>query len=354
MATDALKSIWYITRKFPPSRGGMQQLSHRIATELGVLRPLTLLRWRAGQWGLPLFVLGSLMRLGWGLMRGQVRVLLLGDPVLSLLALPARWAGVPVAVVVHGLDLTYPNRLYQWYLRSFFRGRMDTYICISRFVFDALIARGVDESRCALIHPGASDSPMLETGGWKDSPPALLILGRLVRRKGALWFVREVMPRVLASRASVRLDIVGDGPERAAIAQAIRDANLDEAVRLWGDVDEANKAQRLAQCDVVLMPNIRVEGDPEGFGLVALEAAMSRRYVVAADLEGLRDAVARPELGRLLPTEDADAWAMAIVELLADRQDLRAKGEAARAYAAAHCSWRQMGRRYAECLDALV
>lgn len=41
MATDALKSIWYITRKFPPSRGGMQQLSHRIATELSALRPLT-------------------------------------------------------------------------------------------------------------------------------------------------------------------------------------------------------------------------------------------------------------------------------------------------------------------------
>lgn len=354
MATDALKSIWYITRKFPPSRGGMQQLSHRIATELSALRPLTLLRWRAGQWGLPIFVLGALLRLSWGLLRGRVRVLLLGDPVLSLLAVPARWAGVPVAVVVHGLDLTYPNRCYQWYLRRFFRGRMDSCICISRFVLDALIARGEDESRCALIHPGASESPMAETGGGNDSPPALLILGRLVRRKGALWFVREVMPRLRASLGSARLDIVGDGPERAAIAQAIRDANLDDAVRLWGDVDEASKAQRLAQCDLLLMPNVRVEGDPEGFGLVALEAAMSRRYVVAADLEGLRDAVAHPELGHLLPTEDADVWSLAIVELLADRQGLRVKGEAARAYAAAHCSWRQMGRRYAECLDALV
>lgn len=354
MAAYALKSIWYITRKFPPSRGGMQQLSHRIASELGGLRPLTLLRWRAGQWGLPVFVLGALMRLGWGLLRGRVRVLLLGDPVLSLLAVPARWFGVPVAVVVHGLDLTYPNRCYQGYLRRFFHARMDTYICISRFVLDALIARGVDESRCALIHPGASESPIPETGGGDDSPPTLLILGRLVRRKGALWFVRKVMPRVRAARASVRLDIVGDGPERAAIAQAMRDAGLGDAVRLWGDVDEAGKAQRLAQCDLLLMPNVRVEGDPEGFGLVALEAAMSRRYVLAADLEGLRDAVARPELGRLLPVEDADAWALAIVALIADRQGLRAKGEAARAWAAAHCSWRQMGRRYAECLDALV
>ncbi|MBW8810880.1 MAG: glycosyltransferase family 4 protein, partial [Lysobacter sp.] len=334
-----MKSIWYITRKFPPSRGGMQQLSHRIATELSVLRPLTLLRWRAGPWGLPVFVLASLLRLGWGLPRGRVRVLLLGDPVLSLLAVPARWAGVPVAVVVHGLDVTYPNRLYQWYLRRFFLGRMDAYICISRFVLDAVIARGVDESRCALIPPGASESPIPEVGGGDDSSPALLILGRLVRRKGALWFVHNVMPRVCAARASVRLDIVGDGPERAAIAQAIRRAGLEDCVRLWGDVDEASKAQRLAQCDLLLMPNIRVDGDPEGFGLVALEAAMSRRYVLAADLEGLRDAIAHPDLGRRLPEQDAEAWAAAIVDLLADRDGLRAKGEAARAYAVEHCSW---------------
>lgn len=356
MAADALRSIWYITRKFPPSRGGMQRLSQRIASELSALRPLTLVRWRAGQWGLPLFVPWALLRLTWGLLRGRVSVLLIGDPVLSLLAMPARWAGVPVAVVVHGLDATYPHRLYRWYLRRFFHGRIDACLCISRFVRDELLARGVAPARCALIPPGVGEPEPARVSDIADAdaPARLLILGRLVRRKGALWFVREVMPRLRASASSPRLDIVGDGPDRAAIEQAIAASGLGDRVRLWGDVDEAAKAARLARSDLVLMPNVPLDDDPEGFGLVALEAAMSRRYVLAADLQGLRDAVADAAIGGLLPAGDAAAWSAAIEHALADRVALRARGEAAHAYAVEHCSWSRMGLRYAERLDALV
>lgn len=345
---NRLQSIWYITRKFPPSRGGMQRLSARIAGELGALRPLTLLRWSRGQWGLPLFVAWALLRLCAGLLRGRVRVLLLGDPVLALLALPARWAGVPVAVVVHGLDIAYPHRGYPAYLRRFFWGRFDLYFCISRYVRDRLVGAGIEPARCALAHPGvdaaqASDAPLADA-------PRLLILGRLVPRKGALWFVETVMPAL--PRATV-LDIVGDGPERAALERAIAERGLREQVRLWGDVDESEKARRLGACDLALMPNRRVDGDPEGFGLVALEAAMSGRYVLAADLEGLRDALSDPALGRLLPEADAPAWIAAIDGLLGDRAALRQRGRAAHAHALAHCSWRGMAQAYAERLDAL-
>jgi len=343
-----LKSIWYLTRKFPPSRGGMQRLSARIAGSLGALRPLTLVRWRRGSWGLPLFLAWALARLCLGLLRGRVRVLLLGDPVLSVLALPARWAGVPVAVVVHGLDITYRRFGYPAYLRAFFHDRFDAYFCISRFVRDELIRRGIDPARCVLAHPGVDAAAASEPA--PGEAPRLLILGRLVRRKGARWFVEAVMP---ALPEAATLDIVGDGPERAALERAIADAGLQARVRLWGDVDDAEKARRFAACDLVLMPNLRVDGDPEGFGLVALEAAMSGRYVLAADLEGLRDALADPALGRLLPHADARAWSEAIRAELGDRAALRERGRGAHACAAAHCSWAGMAQRYAERLDAL-
>ncbi|BAV99833.1 glycosyltransferase family 4 protein [Lysobacter enzymogenes] len=343
-----MKSIWYITRKFPPSRGGMQLLSARIAASLGALRPLTLVRWRRGQWGLPPFLAWALLRLCAGLLRGRVRVLLLGDPVLSLLALPARWAGVPVAVVVHGLDISYRRFGYPAYLRWCFHGRFDTYFCISRFVRDELVRSGIDPARCVLAHPGVDAAACCEPS--LADAPRLLILGRLVRRKGALWFVEAVMPML---PAAVMLDIVGDGPERAALERAIVDAGLQARVRLWGDVDDAEKARRLAACDLALMPNRRVDGDPEGFGLVALEAAMSGRYVLATDLEGLRDALADPALGQLLPEADAHAWSEAIGAELSDRAVLRERGRAAHAYAAEHCSWPGMAQRYAERLDAL-
>jgi phosphatidylinositol alpha-1,6-mannosyltransferase len=353
MAPERLKRLWYITRKFPPDRGGMQRLSFHIADELAALAPLTLVRWRRGQWGLPVFALWALARLSWGLLRGQVRVLLLGDPVLSVLAVPARWAGVPVAVVVHGLDVTYPHRLYRGYLRRFFWRRFDLYICISRFVHGVLRGHGVAEARCALIHPGVGPPPFSAPAPVRTQR-RLLILGRLVRRKGVLWFVREVMPRLLEQSAQWSLDVVGDGPDRAEIEDAMKQRGFAERISLHGEVDEATKFRLLAQSDLVLMPNQRVEGDPEGFGLVALEANMSRRYVLAADLEGLRDAISDPDTGRLLPPQDAQAWCEAIQGLCADPAALRELGERAHALVAARSSWAGMGRRYAERLDALA
>lgn len=349
-----MSEIWYLTRKFPPSRGGMQRLSFHIADELRGRTPTTVLKWGRGQWGAPLYLAWAAMRLGWGLCRRKVRVLLLGDPALSLLAWPARWAGVPTAVVVHGLDILYPARWYQLYLGSAFDHRFDRYICISRYVRQQLRERGIADERCTLIHPGVSVVPAGDPPSDPQSPRRLLILGRLVRRKGALWFVREVMPRLVAAALPIRLDIVGDGPDRAALAAAIAELRLQARVTVHGEVDESIKLDLLARSDLVLMPNIPAEGDPEGFGLVALEAAVGARYVLASDLEGLRDAIEPPHNGRLLPDSDPAAWCAAIAGVCADRERLRALGRQARSFVVLRHSWADMGRRYQECLDALA
>ncbi|MCX7041191.1 MAG: hypothetical protein NT117_00580 [Gammaproteobacteria bacterium] len=91
---------WLLTRKHPPSVGGMQQLSHRLCSELQALRPVTVIAWRRGQWGLPIFFLVAFARLVPALVLKRISVLHLGDPALSALAwlpLPA-----PVFLAAHG------------------------------------------------------------------------------------------------------------------------------------------------------------------------------------------------------------------------------------------------------------
>ncbi|MDR1601380.1 MAG: glycosyltransferase [Tannerella sp.] len=53
--------------------------------------------------------------------------------------------------------------------------------------------------------------------------------------------------------------------------------------------------------DAFLMPNIPVEGDMEGFGLVCLEASACGTLVFAADIDGIPDAVRNGKNGFLLP-----------------------------------------------------
>jgi phosphatidyl-myo-inositol dimannoside synthase len=56
-----------------------------------------------------------------------------------------------------------------------------------------------------------------------------------------------------------------------------------------------------AAADLFVMPNIPVEGDMEGFGIVLLEANRAGVPAVASDLEGIRDVIEPGENGYRVP-----------------------------------------------------
>ena len=260
----------------------------------------------------------------------------------------ARKSGIPVVVTVHGLDVLFPSRAYQRYLRRFFWNRLDGYVCISQHVADVLAAGGVPAQRIRVLQPGidlprSSGGPTMTDVG----PAKLLLLGRLVARKGAAWFVGEVLPKVVTCHPDVTVAIVGEGPERPKIEALIAHHRLHQHAQLCGRVDDATVARLLAECAAVVMPNIPVSGDTEGFGLVALEAGAAGKPVFAADLEGLRDAVRDGENGCLIPAGDADAWADALNHALSDRAALASLGVRACHFVARHYDWSQVGKRYA-------
>ena len=76
------------------------------------------------------------------------------------------------------------------------------------------------------------------------------------------------------------------------------------------------------------MPNQPVQGDMEGFGLVALEAASCGTPVIASAIEGITDAVREGVTGFLVNADSADEFAKRIVAELTtptlDREEVRA------------------------------
>jgi phosphatidylinositol alpha-1,6-mannosyltransferase len=175
-------------------------------------------------------------------------------------------------------------------------------------------------------------------------PPArdqdrLLFIGRLIERKGLAWFVRDVLPRIVTLRSSVRLAILGDGPERPKIISAAQGAGIADNLIWLGAANDDVKASELARAAICVMPNVAVDGDIEGFGIVALEAAAAGCPLVAADIDGLRDAVADGRSGTLVASRNADAWVYAIEQVLADAAASRQAGETARGYVSQHGSW---------------
>jgi phosphatidyl-myo-inositol dimannoside synthase len=151
----------------------------------------------------------------------------------------------------------------------------------------------------------------------------LVTLGRLVRRKGVAWFVAQVLPHV---RRDVVHLVAGAGPAEDRIRRVTRSKGLQDRVRLLGRVSRDDRELLLRGADLFIQPNIHVYGDMEGFGLVNVEAAVRDLPVLAADIEGIPDAVVDGETGWLVTSQDAPRWRRRLDEVLADLDRLGEDG----------------------------
>lgn len=203
-----------------------------------------------------------------------------------------------------------------------------TLIAVSRAVRDALIAAGIHAERIHVVHSGVADigaTPLPgacapgQTGDADRSGQVLVLgmLSRLERVKG-----HDIALEALAavrSRLPVRLVIVG--PEDTGWARQIRARatalGLNDLVEFQGLRNDL--AAAFAQFDVVLSPSRR-----EALSLTLIEAAAAARPSIAADVGGIPEVVVHEQTGLLVPPDDPDALARAILRLGMDPQ-LRAR-----------------------------
>jgi glycosyltransferase involved in cell wall biosynthesis len=166
-----------------------------------------------------------------------------------------------------------------------------------------------------------------------DGPPTVCFVGRLEPRKGPDVLVRA-WPKVVAEIPGARLVLNGHDTtddSGASFAAHLRDLARDGAVEgsvvvneRWGDYQTV--LDEMASSSVCVMPSRW-----ESFGYVAAEASSLGRPVVASDIPALAEVVDPRRTGLLAPPDDVDAWATALVELLADPQGAGAMGAAGRA-----------------------
>ena len=352
--------ILFITRKHPPSVGGMQKLSQSLTKEVGKLTPTSTIYWGGSTLFLPFFIVYAFLRAIFTVPRSNhVKLIHLSDALLTPLGLALRTLlRVPVVVTVHGLDVTYSNRFYQWLIPRCLK-RMDKIICVSSYTRHQCIKRGVPAGQCVVIPNGVN---MMEfgdqytQGGMRNiqhmagqalrGRKALLTVGRLIERKGVVYFLTEVMPRILAQRQDFCYLIVGEGPQRELIENRITSLHLEGHVVLLGRVDDDTLRAAYHLADLFIMPNIPVQNDMEGFGIVALEAAAAGRYVVASRIDGIPEAITEGQNGTLLDPLDSEAFAATILDLLDDDERRKALGKQAREFVRDRYSWDIIARRY--------
>ncbi|MGH9141004.1 MAG: N-acetyl-alpha-D-glucosaminyl L-malate synthase BshA, partial [Vicinamibacterales bacterium] len=142
--------------------------------------------------------------------------------------------------------------------------------------------------------------------------------------------------RLIRQRVSSRLVLIGDGPDRAAVAQRVADHGLSDAVVFAGE--QQDLVPWLSAADLFLLPSAQ-----ESFGLAALEAMACEVPVVTSNVGGLPEIVKDGETGFACPPDALDAMADRGVALLTDG-DLRGR--------VTHAAVAMVRSRY--CTDAIV
>ena len=349
--------VLFISRKHPPSIGGMQRLNYHLVEQMRHRVHATPVTWGRSQKFLPFFLPYALVRSLWEVRRG-VDLVSAGDPIVAVVGwIVKRVARVPVVAVAHGLDVTFSFGPYQWVISRVLQ-QMDRIICISESAMAACLARGVARERCVIVHPGVSVPTALPlrsaarqrlaevVGRPLGEMRILLTVGRLVRRKGVVWFLESVYAALAAQMSDIHYVIVGDGPESDRVRAAIARLGLDGRVSVAGTISEDALLHAYVAADLFVMPNVAVPNDMEGFGLVAIEAAAHGLPVLAANLEGISAAVASGQTGELVPTGDASAWLEATRRHLTTPGARIAAAQAIREAVANRFGWARMADAY--------
>jgi phosphatidylinositol alpha-1,6-mannosyltransferase len=259
-------------------------------------------------------------------------------------------SGPSLASIVHGRDVTLPVRLYQRLVPRIF-GALDGVLAVSQATGQACLDRGLSRAKLRVVPNGVDPERFAGAGGPLTSHLSpgsfgLLSVGRHVERKGFVWFVDQVMPRL---PADVHYLLVGEGPTTGAIQAAVARHGLWDRVHLLGKVSEDELGVLYRSADLFVMPNLPVPGDLEGFGLVLAEAVMYGLPAVAANLEGIRDVVQDGETGTLVASGDAAGFADAILRYR-DPQLRATAGQRAARHARERFAWSVAVERYVEAL----
>jgi len=160
-------------------------------------------------------------------------------------------------------------------------------------------------------------------------PPTAAFVGRLVPQKGCDVLLRA-FALVIRDLPHALLLIVGDGPQRGELEHLAAELRLP--ARFTGHVATEQMEPLLAGAWVQVVPSRYAEG----FGNVAVEAAMRGTAVIASDAGGLRDVIEPNQTGLLVAPGDPAALASALTALLRHRDRAEQLGAAARQRALRH------------------
>lgn len=172
------------------------------------------------------------------------------------------------------------------------------------------LLKEIKKKKCkikCIYHPLINKTEVVKPNVQKPNEETLKLvaIGRLVPEKDFETLIKAV--KILSIKKDLKLEILGEGPEREKLQQLIEKENMEDKVEMIGYVK--NPFSYLVKSDVFILSS-----QQEAFGNVIVEALYAGKYIVATDCSsgGPREILLSGRLGTLCECKNPEALAKAI------------------------------------------
>lgn len=342
--------ILFISRKYPPQKGGMENYSKNLFEHLPKPKSkIVLTKSQKHLWWFGVYAFFKAIALS-----GKITSIHLGDAALAPLGrLLKSVTKKSFVVTVHGLDITYKNSVYQKLVIPALT-KADHVVAVSTYTKNLLIKRGISESKVAVIPNGLNSKYLEEAKRKHDSSTLkklnipqeftiLLTVGRFIKRKGHAWFIKNVLPELPQNTHYV---CAGNGPEKNRIFKTAKEQKTESRVHILENLSNNEIHTLYSQADIFVMPNQQTSDCIEGFGIVAIEAAAHGLPVVASSIEGITDAASH-ETGYLV-NPNKEEFATILSKLISNKDSAKNATGKAQQHIAKNFHWETLIKKYTE------
>ena len=213
-------------------------------------------------------------------------------------------------------------------------------------------AYGIKPSKIEVMYAGVDDaffktdkSSLKNTMDKEDyqsplkKPFHLLFSGRLNgKQQKGVDILLKAMPLILKEH-EVMLDIIGGGPRLEQYTTLAQQLGIEGSVRFRGFIPHEIMPAEYSAADLFVFPSRR-----ESFGLVLAEAMASGLPVVSTTAGAIPEVVEDGKTGMLVPPDDPEKFARAVIVLLDDPELMKKMGLAGKQKVQEQFTWKKVAQ----------
>ena len=232
--------------------------------------------------------------------------------------------------------------------------RADAVTTICEGLRGDIVARGIPANKVTVI-PNAVDITEFAAGGTPRAElrqqlglEGMLVLGFIGSFYGyeGLSVLLRALPHLLAQSPSVRVLLVGGGPQEAELKRLAAELAIADKVVFTGRVAHSEVKRYYDLVDALVYPRLSMRLTELVTPLKPLEAMAQGRLVAASDVGGHRELIRDGETGVLFKSNDPVDLAAKVLQLLNAPQSWARLKANARSYVESERNWKSSVARY--------